>query len=158
THSNRLVEIVHKHEAGILNDWIKEQLAAMKGAERLRDSELRMDCQRFLGLFVGALHTSGVDDVTGPEWLGVREMLGELSSPRARAGLSPSETATFVFSLKQPLFERLRDELASDGKRLADEIWYTTTLIDKLGLFTTEVYQKSREDVILRQQQDIMER
>jgi rsbT co-antagonist protein RsbR len=156
TQSNGLAEIVHKHEAGILTDWIKEQLAAMKGAERLRDAELRTDCQRFLTLFAAAA-ASGLDDVTGPIWSDVREMLTELSRSRARAGFTPSETATFVFSLKHPLFDRLRHELASDGKRLADEVWDTTILIDKLGLFTTEVYQKSREDVILRQQQDMLE-
>jgi len=156
-HNSRLAHIVRTHEAGIVADWVKEQLVATKGTERLRDSEVRADCQRFLSLFSSALQSAGADDVMGPGWLGVREMLDELSRARARAGFTPAETATFVFSLKQPLFDRLRDDLASDGKRLADEVWYTTGLIDRLGLYTTEVYQKSREEVILRQQQDMLE-
>ena len=156
-HNSRLAHIVRTHEAGIVADWVKEQLVATRGTERLRDSEVRADCQRFLSLFSSALQSAGADDVMGPGWLGVREMLDELSRARARAGFTPAETATFVFSLKQPLFDRLRDDLASDGKRLADEVWYTTGLIDRLGLYTTEVYQKSREEVILRQQQDMLE-
>ena len=72
-------------------------------------------------------------------------------------GSTPSETATFVFSLKQPLFARLRRELGRDAEALADEIWRATQLLDKLGLYTTEVYQKSREEVIHRQQQEMLE-
>ncbi len=157
THGTRLADIVRKHEPDILTDWVKEQLAVTKGTERLRDAELRGDCQRFLSLFSSALQADASDGVMGPGWHGVRELLVELSRDRARAGFTPAETATFVFSLKQPLFDRLREELGGDGQRLADEVWYTTLLIDRLGLFTTEVYQKSREEVILRQQQDMLE-
>jgi rsbT co-antagonist protein RsbR len=36
-------------------------------------------------------------------------------------------------------------------------MWTATLILDRLGLFTTEVYQKSRNDVIDRQQRDLME-
>jgi len=61
-----------------------------------------------------------------------------------------------VFSLKQPLFSRLRAEIR-EPEALADELWTASVLLDKLGLYTTEVSQKSREEVILRQQQDMLE-
>lgn len=73
------------------------------------------------------------------------------------SGFSPSETATFVFSLKKPLFTRLRREIANDAQALADELWATTMLLDKLGLYTTEMFQKTREEVIARQQQELLE-
>ena len=84
-------------------------------------------------------------------------MLGDLSRSRALAGFSPSETATFVFSLKQPLFTRMRTELKGNADALADEVWNVTVLLDKLGLYTTEMFQKSREDVIERQQRELLE-
>jgi rsbT co-antagonist protein RsbR len=87
----------------------------------------------------------------------MRELLSDLSRTRARQGFSPIETATFVFSLKQSLFERLRAAIGKDADALADEVWRTTTLLDKLGLYTTEAYQKSREELIARQQQEVME-
>jgi rsbT co-antagonist protein RsbR len=68
----------------------------------------------------------------------------------------PSETATFVFSLKEPLFNRLRAE-TKDAATLVQDVWTTTLLLDTLGLFTTEVHQKSRDGVILRQQQEMLE-
>src|SRR5262249_53303082 len=90
-------------------------------------------------------------------WAGARELLGEISQWRARQGFSPSETATFVFSLKEPVFQRLRKEFVKDPDALADEIWKGTMLLDQLGLYTTELYQKGREDVIARQQQEMLE-
>jgi rsbT co-antagonist protein RsbR len=84
-------------------------------------------------------------------------MLEELSVSRAQQGFSPSETATFVFSLKETLFEGLQDQLPKDPKAASVLIFATNQLLDKLGLFTTEVYQRSREQVIIRQQQELME-
>ena len=72
-------------------------------------------------------------------------------------GFSPSETATFVFSLKQPLFDVLRQEYDGQAAALTDELWTASSALDRLGLYTTEVYQKGREEVILRQQQEMLE-
>ena len=80
-----------------------------------------------------------------------------MSRARAAQGFSPSETATFVFSLKQPLFEGLRAEHGNDVKAMADASWHMTQLLDQLGLYTMEVYQKSREEVVTRQQDEIAE-
>jgi rsbT co-antagonist protein RsbR len=62
----------------------------------------------------------------------------------------------FVLSLKQPLFTLLR-ERGDDPGRLVDEIWRASVILDRLALHTTELYQKSREDVIARQQQELLE-
>jgi len=153
---SRLSEMVNKHEAGILTDWIKEQLAAVKAADRISESDLRSECQRFLAVFKDALRSDGDDIATAP-WSEAREMLADLSRSRARAGYTPSETATFVLSLKRPLFDRLRGEIGRDADTLADEVWHATVLLDRLALFTTELFQKSREGIILRQQQDMLE-
>ena len=83
-------------------------------------------------------------------------MLGEYSRSRASQGFTPSETATFIFSMKEPLFTLLREE-TQDPKRLADQIWTVTKLLDKLGLYTTEVYAQSREDIVKRQAQELLE-
>ena len=86
-----------------------------------------------------------------------REVLSEVSRARGQQGFSPSETASFVFSLKEPLFARLRREHTKDAEALAEETRLASGLLDRLGLYTTEVYQKTREDVIVRQQQDMLE-
>jgi len=75
----------------------------------------------------------------------------------SEGGYTPSETAAFVFSLKKPLFAAVLQELATDGEALGDTLWQTTELLDKLGLLTTETFQRTREDIISRQQQELLE-
>jgi rsbT co-antagonist protein RsbR len=153
---SKLADIVRKHEADILTDWVKEQLAAVTLRQDLiSETDLREQSRVLLGAFRDALSRDGVD-ITRPEWAAVRDLLGEVSRTRARQGFSPSETATFVFSLRQPLFSRLRQEVR-DIESLADENWMATVLLDRLGLYTVEVFQKSREEVIVRQQQEMLE-
>jgi rsbT co-antagonist protein RsbR len=153
--TTRLSEILAQHEGPILERWVQEQLAAI-GHRRglMSDAEVREQSREFLGLIRQAAQT-GTDIDAGP-WSGVRDFLTRISGSRAVQGFSPVETAVFVFSLKQPLFEQLRRDGGSN-EGLLEDIWRTNLLIDRLGLFTTEVYQKGREQVILRQQEEMLE-
>ena len=156
TTASHLPDILKRHDAEILKDWVKEQLSVSR-FEVTSESALREQAQRFLGLLRDAVQSGDLSDVTGSAWTGVREMLDELSRARAATGSTPSETATFVLSLKQPLFARLRQELGRDADTFADEIWRVTLLLDKLGLYTTDVYLKGREELIRRQQHEMLE-
>jgi rsbT co-antagonist protein RsbR len=149
--------ILQTHEADLLEDWLREQLSAFRPGSKIPESELRSQSGKFLSLLQQATQSGNVSDVQSPTYGRVRDMLGEMSRSRGLQGFSPSETATFVFSLKRPLFARIQSELATDGESLATVTWTVTELLDKLGLYTTEVYQKSREEVILRQQEELLE-
>jgi rsbT co-antagonist protein RsbR len=153
-----LTQILKAHEADLISEWVKEQSTVYGGRGRgASDGELRKESAEFIGLLSKALDQAGGDDIESPAWSGVREMLQHLSRNRGAQGYSPSETASFVLSLKKPLFARLRRELSADGNALADETWSTTLMLDKLGLYTTEVYQKAREELIRRQQEEMLE-
>jgi rsbT co-antagonist protein RsbR len=154
---SRIPEILKNHEADLLADWTRAQVGAPGMAGRIKEADLRGQCGTFLRLLQEASQGDNLANVAAPEWSAAREMLDEVSRSRGQQGFSPSETATFVFSLKQPLFSRLRRELGKDPEALAEETWRASELLDKLGLYTTEVYQKTREDVIARQQQEMLE-
>src|SRR5262249_43858489 len=111
---SRLTRIVKKHEAAIVAEWIKEQLAAVKATDRIGEASLRADCERFLSLFNAALQSGAGEDTSTASWADTRDMLGGLSRSRAKAGYTPSETAVFVLALKLPLFDRLRTEIGGD--------------------------------------------
>ena len=153
---NPLAAVFRKHEAEILAEWLAEQAARGTRREPAQEAELRATSKDFLATVAAALRDGGTTDTAGAPWTPVRELLGEISSRRATQGYSPAETATFVFSLKQPVFGRLRREL-SDGQALGEALWQATLLIDSLGLYTTEAYQKTREQVIQRQQRELLE-
>jgi rsbT co-antagonist protein RsbR len=150
-----LVEILRQHQQDLLSEWVQLQLeSATSRRDLISESELRNQSREFLSAFSVAAMTG--DRVEGPAWAPVREILSRVSEMRARQGFSTLETATFIFSLKQPLFARLQATV-QDPATLAREVWATSALLDKLGLYTTEVYQKSRDEVILRQQQEMLE-
>jgi rsbT co-antagonist protein RsbR len=121
----------------------------------MNDADLREQSTNLLREIAHAAE-SGVD--TGaPSWEPVRRFLNEISASRARQGFSPTETATFVFSLKQPLMSRLRKEVGNDAVALFDEVWNSNILVDRLGLYTMEAYIKTRDQVIARQQEEMLE-
>jgi rsbT co-antagonist protein RsbR len=152
-----LSDILQRDESAIVQRWLDRQLAAAGyRADRISRAELADQSRRFLTLLKEAL-PGGSSDIQGPEWANTRQMLDELSASRAHLGFSPSETATFVFSLKEVLFQTLQSVAAKDPAALAARLWDTGTLLDKLGLYTTEVFQRSREQVIVRQQQELQE-
>jgi rsbT co-antagonist protein RsbR len=155
---SHLPEIIARHEEELLSEWIRRQTEFFaSGRNRVSEAQLRANSQDFLRILTDALSQGAGRDFARPEWSSLRELLGEISRQRASQGFSPTETATFVFSLKQFLFTRLLAEYANDKQGLEDEIWTATELLDKVGLYTVEIFQKTREDVILRQQQEMLE-
>jgi rsbT co-antagonist protein RsbR len=152
-----LSEILGKHESTILQRWIETQTSGSAfRPDRMSKTELQKHATEFLAA-LGKAAESGTTDIHAPAWKDVRDVLDGLSVQRAEQGFSPSETATFVMSLKEPVFQQLRESGGLVPAKLADAIWETSTILDKLGLYTTEVQQRSRESLIVRQQQDMLE-
>ncbi len=147
------------NEQRILSAWVERQLVATsRRADLVSEADLRRESAEFLKAFREALQSGATENVDGPAWSQVRELLVEISRVRTRLGFTPSETGSFVLSLKQPLFEELQRSPSNNGvDAFAAELWRTTVLLDKLALLTTEYYQKSREEVIFRQQQELLE-
>ncbi len=154
---SRIPEILASRSDAILSRWLEEQLATTSlRPDLLSAAELRQHSTELLRILTDVSQTAGFEDPAGAAWDPVREFLSSVSRRRALQGFSPSETATFVFSLKRPLFEQLRGRV-DDPETLAAEVWRVTELLDQLGLYTTEAYQRSREEVIARQQQELLE-
>jgi len=156
--ASRIPAVLKNNEKEILGEWIQNQLgSSTRRKDLLKEADLREQSRSFLSALQNATQRGSLDEMSGDGWSTVREFLTELSRSRAQAGFSPAETATFVFSLKQPLFDRLRSEMKGDPDALADEMWRASALLDKLGLQTAESHQQSREDIIGRQQRELME-
>lgn len=151
-----LAALVARNEREILSEWMREMTAATRRSDLMKESEVQTQCAEFLRLMKDGL-AAGSSDFQSSSWGKIREMLGTISASRVQQGFSPSETATFVFSLKRPLFNQLRHAYKNEAETLAAETWAATELLDAMGLYTTEVYQKSREEVIKRQQEELLE-
>lgn len=151
-------QLLAKSEQKLLNDWMEAQKkAGALRSSQIGEAELTDNSRGLLTALRGDLAAGQFADIAGPAWRQTRAVLDDVSRSRATLGLTPTETASFVFSLKEPLFRLLRQAVGKDPDKLAEEIWGATLLIDKLGLYTTEVYLKTREEVIARQQEELLE-
>jgi rsbT co-antagonist protein RsbR len=151
-----LASLIAQNKERILREWLGEMTDSARRGDLMKEGELRSQCARFLDLLAQGTAGAG-SNVQSGAYDPMREMLAEISQSRAQQGFSAKETATFVFSIKRSLFTVIRDEFEKDPKTMALEIWNATELLDGLGLYTTEVYLKSREERIRRQQEEMLE-
>ena len=157
TANTRLPQIFDKREREIIEQWLEQQQTAGRKLTASEREQTNRQSREFVRALKHALERNSTGDISGPDWVAVRDFLSDLSVQRVKDGYSAKDTAWFIFSLKKPVFDALRAEFGADPKSLADEVWLATALLDELGLVTTEAFQKSREDVILRQQKELLE-
>jgi rsbT co-antagonist protein RsbR len=149
-------EILARDEQPFLGEWMVNIRKSARRSGSISEADLRQQCSNFYSLFRNGLDDVGATNPDDPRWKELREFLAEVSKSRASQGFTPSETATFVFSFKEPLFRRLREDV-KDSKMVADQIWGASELLDAFGLYTTEVFLKTREEMIRRAQEDMLE-
>lgn len=152
-----LTRTVTAEEAAILYAWV-ELLKAGGSLQtgRIREAELLTQARTVLGQFREAL-ASGGTDASAEAYAPLRQTLADLSRSRAIQGFSPTDTANFVLSLKEPIFDALNRTCGQDPAQVAAGTWSTSKVLDRLGLHTMEVFQQSREEVIGRQSEEIAE-
>ncbi|OWT71346.1 MULTISPECIES: STAS domain-containing protein [unclassified Achromobacter] len=155
--SGTISAVIKENQQDILKEWLDLQVSASNSKGLIKESELRAQSANFLASFTAATGDGMDAKLAGTNWDEVRAFLATLSRNRALQGFSPTETATFVFSLKKPIINILRKTHGKDSGRLVDEIWNLTLALDALGLYTIEQYQKGREQVIQRQQQELLD-
>jgi rsbT co-antagonist protein RsbR len=153
--SSLIPEILSSFRQELLADWLDAVRA--KGDDRNTPGELDAQCTEIISRLAQGSRAGNVTDLDDPGFAPLRETVAEIAISRALQGFTPSETATFIFSLKEPLFTRLRVLLATQPEALAAETWSVSRLIDGIGLAMLERFQGAREEVIIRQQAEMAE-
>jgi len=154
---NELTEIISKNESQIMAEWIRSMEKSVQRTDLISKTELEEQCRSILTAVVTGVRVSGPTEIGGAGWNSARDLLREISTSRARQGFSPGEVATFVLSLKQPIFSAIRRELSSSQDKLFDTVWTATEMLDRLALITSDAFMAAREELISRQQQELLE-
>ena len=152
-----ILSLITRHHQRLLTSWLASLRRDARINDRRQAAETDELARRFLDEFSRGEAVAQFDDIQAAEWRPMRELLEDLSRDRAVQGHSAGETAIFVLSLKEPLFALLREDLGADADRLANETLIADRLIDRLSLYTVECYARAREEVISRQQQELLE-
>ena len=145
----------HRHE--IAAEWVAELAQSIGRGGATKEAEFRAQCAEFLEVLAQAVRQAPVTDLDSHAYDPVRELLGRFSRQRGAQGFSPSETATFLFSLKKPLVARLRAANATNADALGQTLTAVNEFVDRLALHTVDVYQKGRDEIAVRQQQEMLE-
>lgn len=143
-----LADTFKQNESVLLEQWIEAQRKAGIRSDLIDDRTMVENSRDLLKVFIKALSEGG-KDVEHASWAPVKSLLERLSQAQSRQGFTPTETATFVFSLKQPLFTLLAQQ--------PDQLLAASQLVDKLGLYSMERFVASREEVIREQQESMLE-
>lgn len=154
---NELAEIISQNEDKIRSEWVKGMAKAVQRTDLISKTELDDQCRSLLSAVVAGVRVSGPTELSAAGWSTARELLQEISASRTRQGFSPSDVATFILSLKQPLFAEIRKELSGNQDKLFETVWSATEMLDRLALMSTEVFMAIREELISRQQQELLE-
>jgi rsbT co-antagonist protein RsbR len=157
--STIMTSTLRKHQKRILGEWVQTLHGDSSDAKKARISpqELNAQADEFLQLLTAVVSSGSLEDRGAAQFKALQDFLESLSRSRVQQGFSSAETATFIFSFKKPLFAALRTEAGSNADTLAEEVWTATKLLDDLGLVTVNTYQRAREEVINRQQQEMLE-
>jgi rsbT co-antagonist protein RsbR len=153
-----IAKLLQKKKKQILDDWMSAQLSdAGLRDDLMSNEELREQSEELLNTLLKIVTDKNLSDVQSSEFEPVQEILGGISISRARQGFSPRETGIYIFSLKDALLSALQTELKSDPASLLDGILKVSKLMDSMGVITFETFIKGREEVILRQTDEITE-
>lgn len=151
-------KLLQKKRKHILEQWMNNQLAN----DSLRDDllandDLRAQSEELLDAIVKTITNQNLDHGLSAEFDEVTEILAGISISRARQGFSPRETGIYIFGLKDALLKIVQDEIKNDPQALYDLSMRISKLVDSFGITTFETFIKGREEVILRQTDEISE-
>jgi Anti-anti-sigma regulatory factor (antagonist of anti-sigma factor) len=151
-------KILQKKKKQILEDWMTMQLAdAGLRDDLMSNEELREQSTELLDTLVQVINDKNLADFDSEEFAPVNEILSGISISRARQGFSPRETGIYIFSLKDSILKTLQNEIKDDAQTMMQSIIAVNKLLDNLGIVTFETFIKGREEVILRQTDEIAE-
>jgi rsbT co-antagonist protein RsbR len=150
------LDAIKNKQTQLLSEWING-LEASGASRNIKELDLKQQTSDFLKLIVAGLENGNTQNVAAPGWDDIRVFLEKLSHSRALLGQDSQQTASFIFALKGPLFALLQNHYQDNPALLAEQLWEISELLDALGMHTIRTFQKSREAVIKRQQEELLE-
>ena len=152
-----ILSAIQANRGTVLKDWLENLKSAVQRRDLINDRELEAQAGEMLSAIADAPSGSNLGDLSQSGWQPLKSILGSLSVSRAVQGFTPSETALFVLSLKPSLFALVRKDKGRNADDLFSDVTSINDFIDNLALHTTDSYIHGRDQVIARQQEEMLE-
>lgn len=138
----------------LISAWIEEANASNASLPRSAAS----DAAEIVAVLTTALRNgASMESFTDPQWAPLQQVLADLSRSGAAQGQTAGETSLFVLALKKPLLDVLRRREGTESVALVDAFWGLSKLVDGMAQFTATTFQRAREEIIIRQQEELLE-
>lgn len=148
-----ILRVIERQGQQLISEWLRQGTHAGD-----RDALSQQDAAALMAGVESGLRAGGSpDDLEAGAWHAVRDSLEALSRDRAARGRSAGETSRFVLAFKRPFFGALQAQSSGDPALLISALWALSTLGDQMAQWTVSAHQRSREDIIQRQQRDLLE-
>jgi rsbT co-antagonist protein RsbR len=154
---SNILETIRQNRESILQDWLTRLKTAVQRRDLISERALESQASEMVLNIVDVPKGTTLEDFNSPAWQPLKSMLASLSVSRATSGFTPSETANFVLSLKPSFFTIARKQQGNNADELFAEILIVNDFIDKLALHTSDSYIHGRDQVIARQQEEMLE-
>jgi rsbT co-antagonist protein RsbR len=153
-----VLQLLARHEEQIISEWLQEAGAASTRLTEAGRRAMRGEAEEILRALRPALEAGGDPaNFQAPAWNALRQSLESLSRSRAAQGQTAGDTSAFVLAFKRPLFSAVQKDAGAQAGGLMAQVWTITALVDRMAQWTITTYQQTREDIIRRQQQDLLE-
>jgi len=151
-------KLLKKKKKELFESWLNNQLLDESLREDLiSNEETRDQSNALLDALLNSISNTNIADPSSAEFEAVNDILEGLSISRAKQGFSPRETGAFIFSLKDAVIHTLQVEIQNDPVLLYELMLKISRLFDRFGVVTFETFIHGREEVILRQTNEITE-
>jgi rsbT co-antagonist protein RsbR len=151
TNQQFLVDVLEREKSSLVDNWV----LAASGPHA--PAKVRSEAAEIFSAFLPGIQSTDAQNSGSAAWQPVKSALERLSASRAAQGSTAGSTSAFVLALKQPIFEALQRELATDSQALVDSIASISLYVDALAQWTVDAYQRTREQLITRQQAELLE-
>ncbi|HVS98562.1 MAG TPA: STAS domain-containing protein [Puia sp.] len=151
-------KLLKTRKKALFENWMQNQLSSEGLREDLvSNEELRSISEELVDVLLQNLTAENLDNPSDPSFDPVIEILGGIAVTRARQGFSPRETGMFVISLKEALLAQLQDEIRDNPRVLFEAGIKIGRIMDHFAINSFETFIKGREEVILRQTDELSE-
>jgi len=154
---SKLLEAIRQNRESVLQDWLTRLKSAVQRRDLINEQELKSQASEMVAAIIDVPPGTSLEDFNSPAWQPLKAMLASLSVSRATSGFTPSETAIFVLSFKPSLFALSRQLRGGNSDELYADVLVANDFIDKLALHTTDSYIHGRDQIIARQQEEMLE-
>jgi len=153
--NQRLADLLRDDQDAILKSWTAEY-HANAGGRGISQTLPAEQAAILKGLEAGVRADGSAADFDSTRWTALRDTLAQLSQSRAAQGETADVTSAFVLAIKRPIFDGLQRHRGEVDAQI-EVLWAASAIVDRMAQWTLSVYQRTREDIISRQQHELLE-